>query len=658
MALRNLAPVRAVTSWFTTTRPAELSAVLLLLCVALGLLIFLLATGSDWRNAWPDDLKHWEKPKLEVLIQTGLWWGGLTSLSICLLLLVFSRWWLLRLQSPGMLKLPSVSMITFWVPLLLAIIVAGGLSWQRLGVSLNGDELYNLRRYIMGSYKLDEQQQPVFKATDWQDAWFENRGADNHIPYSLAARTSLKAWQLMAGSDDKHFKELALRLPAWMAGIAAIAGLAVFLWVAGFPRAGLIAAWLAAVHPWWLRYATEATGYSLAALWIPLTCATALLALRSGRWRWWLAWAACQFLLLLSVSDTLVFIVLLNLGLAITLLMRWRLSANPLPLQFRRYLAGLGISLVPLALLLGASTYQIIRYLVVDRVAQPMGWPWLQDAWGYLATGMPWNGANYNSPLIITFESLAGWPPAWLVASLMLLLAILGAHRLATSQRTGAVACAAALLLSGPLVYALASDNEFFLLKRYLFFYLPGVLAFVALAVDGSTVLLGKLQVPKMGTLALPFVFVAVFAWVTQPQRQIVLNHPKENLQAVASAIHGDRDPQLVSSSEVLRGHVWSSVSHYDPWSRNTPFESDLLALMHEAIASNVPMYYSFGYRARAMTEAPVKAAVELAENPLLFEHIDTYYGLEQDQFTHRLFKFRGQAAAPHIPPQTIAPTP
>lgn len=640
-----------MTAWWRNAGAARSAVTLTLSVVVISLIVFLLRTGSEWPRSWPSNLEPWKNPKLDILVQTGLWWGGVVSLSLMTLLLATSRWWLQTLP-PGVSRsanLPRVTFPTFWLPILVAILLTALQTWPRLSLSANGDELYNLRRYIMGSYKLDNQLRPVFRATDWQDAFFENRSADNHIPFSVAARASLKIWQATTGSDNQHFHEIALRLPAWLAGLTGIAAIAVFLWVAGYPRAGVLASFLAALHPWYLRFTTEASGYILSAVWIPLACAAMALVWRTGSWRWWLTLAGALFMLMVSVLGAAVFAGFIMVGLSVAILVRFSSTDAP-PMQMRRLLVVLAISLAPLAILYGPSTYQIVRFLVVDRVDQPMGTAWLLDAWAQLTLGMPWHGKGFENQLIHTVESLfaGGARLPWMLAIASAAAVLGGTLRLCLAGRPSLLIIALSLLLGGPLLYALAESTHSYLLPRYIFFVLPGILALMSLGIDWlSTSLGGKLP---HATTAIPILLaLAIFAIATHSQRSVVMNHPRENLKAVSSAIHGTNDPLTIPSEVILRGHVWSSISHYDPWSRNTVSDVELRALIQEALERDIPLYFSFGYRDRAMTEAPVKAAVELAENPLLFEPIAVFPGLDQDQFTHRLFRFRGAHAVPHL---------
>ena len=67
-----------------------------------------------------------------------------------------------------------------------------------------------------------------------------------------------------------HKKEWVVRIPAWLGGVGAVCMLGVLLRRVISPLAGVLAAWLFALHPWHIRFASEARGYSLMLCIIPI----------------------------------------------------------------------------------------------------------------------------------------------------------------------------------------------------------------------------------------------------------------------------------------------------------------------------------------------------------------------------------------------------
>ena len=80
--------------------------------------------------------------------------------------------------------------------------------------------------------------------------------------------------------------------------LAAIGALAWCLWRVGLPWAAGFAAILMAIHPWHLRYISEARGYSLLLLCIPLLLGTMVAVLHRGTWRRWIAFGSVEVVLL------------------------------------------------------------------------------------------------------------------------------------------------------------------------------------------------------------------------------------------------------------------------------------------------------------------------------------------------------------------------
>ena len=81
-----------------------------------------------------------------------------------------------------------------------------------------------------------------------------------------------------------------------MAGIASIATIALLLNELAFPSAGVMAAFLSALHPWHIRYASKARAYAFVLCLIPFVIYFFLRALENGLWRWWAAFGTAEFL--------------------------------------------------------------------------------------------------------------------------------------------------------------------------------------------------------------------------------------------------------------------------------------------------------------------------------------------------------------------------
>ena len=78
------------------------------------------------------------------------------------------------------------------------------------------------------------------------------------------------------------------------------------------PFAGVLAAWLLALHPWHIRFTSEARGYSLLRCIIPIVPYFWIRAIRQNEWRWWLLYSGSQFALIYCYPGSLYVLIVLN----------------------------------------------------------------------------------------------------------------------------------------------------------------------------------------------------------------------------------------------------------------------------------------------------------------------------------------------------------
>ena len=96
--------------------------------------------------------------------------------------------------------------------------------------------------------------------------------------------------------------EWPFRVPALVFGLLAVAAFAWLLKEFGMPDAGVVAAFLLAIHPWSIRYASEARGYSFVIFLVPVLFVFWRRAMVTGTWRWWSAFAASRVFAFLLLS--------------------------------------------------------------------------------------------------------------------------------------------------------------------------------------------------------------------------------------------------------------------------------------------------------------------------------------------------------------------
>ncbi len=114
----------------------------------------------------------------------------------------------------------------------------------------------------------------------------------------MISRVALDSWRAVARPKGLPFREDVVRIPSFIFGILSVGALSLLLWRLGYRARGVIAAFLLALHPWHVRYASELRAYSMMLFFLPMCYVALIEALNSGRWRWWIAYAALLFILL------------------------------------------------------------------------------------------------------------------------------------------------------------------------------------------------------------------------------------------------------------------------------------------------------------------------------------------------------------------------
>ena len=280
--------------------------------------IALLVTPKPWENSTLADVKDY--------VRVYSWWAGALNLVPLVLLALTTRWWTrplpVAIRAQPAPKIPRGFVLCVGG----ALVASALLGYPRLSQSLWEDEEYSVRRCIVGGHRVDDDGQVRPKHFPWRNTLWNYSSTTNHVLQSVLARLSHSAWRWFAQPGGLRLSEAAIRLPSYLAGILIIPLLALLLARFGFPWEGAFAAWLVALHPWHLRFATEARGYGLVALFILLGCLFAVAALNTGKWRWWIALASIDFALLYTWPPTLFTVLVLNLCVLVRLFREDRLA--------------------------------------------------------------------------------------------------------------------------------------------------------------------------------------------------------------------------------------------------------------------------------------------------------------------------------------------
>ena len=265
---------------------------LLLWASLVGLTVHLIAGDKPWSGGIAERLAEGVPLRAIDYARTYRWWISLGSAGLVIGLLATLRRWI---GSPRAAECPELAAPdrggrAVAAVAALAMLTAALMAAPRLDFSFWEDERRTVRFSVDGGYDRDREGDLVFREVRWRDAWLYTLSRpNNHVPFSLLARLSLGAWRAVAQPELRFASEPAVRLPAFVFGIAAIGALAWCLWRVGLPWAAGFAAIFLAIHPWHLRYTSEARGYSLLLLCMPLLLGAMVAVLHRGTWRRWIA---------------------------------------------------------------------------------------------------------------------------------------------------------------------------------------------------------------------------------------------------------------------------------------------------------------------------------------------------------------------------------
>ena len=623
-------------------------------CLSIAAILF-----AYWRRASP------EAPKIERQIAgrvsdgrpvrwqyfVNLWCPRMALANAVGLTVLAASWpWILRrrigpndLPSPGESpgapgkpdRLPKAAP---WLAIGIVALAAAAQNWPRMHQSLWGDEESTMRRFVVGEYHRDDATGALtFHQPTWPDTFFFFKDPNNHVLFSIVSRLSHQ-WLARApqGPLEPYFSEWAMRLPALL---AALAGLFVIFrlgrdWFG--LRAAAMATAIMVLHPWFVRYSTEARGYAFLLALVPLAWMAIDRAVATGRWRWWWLLAVSEFAMLgtwpLAVHTCLA----INLAAALLI---WtdnrRKKTERLTLSLRWLVTGAVAAMAYLQAFL-PHLLQLKIYLARERARGAVDLAWLGDAAAWLLTGRGWQDADASNP------RLTVWARVWkdhpfdvcLTGAVLAIALCFGIASMAGDRRRRCFLIA--LLLPPTLVVAnsLASGN--ILLPWYLLPSLPALALFLAAGID-ELINGRKPASPIAWTAALGA--VALYGRVGAPQRTALragsLEPNREAALAVQTAINPG-DPAYLSQCD--SAGFMMQIMGYDPGSREFKDLATLRRYVDEATAAGKDLAITFGQYGLSREHFPEIMAT--LEDPAQFEKVAVYWGLDP-HCTRYVFRHR-----------------
>jgi hypothetical protein len=438
-------------------------------------------------------------------------------------------------------------------------------SWgfQRLPQSLWDDEDSSLHRAILGQYRRDKNGEPVLRETTWETALWNYWKPANHQLETVLSKACLQGWRAITRPTGLQFSEAVLRLPCLVSGILSVAALALLLKRLGFERAGVIAGFILSMHPWHVRYATELRGYIFTLLFGPLLIYFLIQAVDSGRWRWWICFAASELALLYAYPGCLYMAAIANLCGIVALLLRHQTGEARLQHLLRLLVASGVAGMIYLQLMLPCVP-QLMNYFKTERALGEVGLRWHRNVAAHFLAGIPWNNSDDPTAGYQELQWTAQTHPV--IFSLLRLAALgcllAGVLRMARSQPAGWIVLAA-WLLPGPLVYLVSRSKGYYLYEWYLFFSLSGVVGFAALGLDWA--IAPARRVSRLAPAGLAALVIAVFFVATEPQRKWLVAHSLQPMREAVLVTRPTLDPFDPRQKAVVTlsatGVPWS----YDP---------------------------------------------------------------------------------------------
>jgi len=561
------------------------------------------------------------------------WWASLINAGLAAGLLATRSRWLRPDRAPAAVALappepPSRAQLGL---VLLAMVVLGVTAGPRLGHGFWDDEATTARNAVAGFYEADREGRLRFHDASWRDTLWRY-DPNNHVAFSVVGRLASAPWRLL-GSADERVPEPALRLPAFAFGLAALPAAFLLLWRLGFAGAGVVAAWLLALHPWMVRYASEARGYSLEMLMTTGSVYLLIEALYRGRLRDWLGVGAAELVMLWTYPPAVIYVGLLNLA-ALAALHRLRGGTPELALQRARWLVG-GLVAAMLVLQLALpNLVQLAAYL--DEQHRPIDLRFVWSALSYFFAGEPWSWHRRAAPGFPELaRQLAEHPVALPTAIAVTLLALaLGVGRLlrAPSPRP---ALAPLLLLTAPLTVLLVWLRSDELYVWHLCYLLPPLACLVGLGLQAPAARLGPLA------LAIPVAYLAAFAWWTDDARTALRTRPLEPMRE-SVAVTRPLDPHAAGQREVITASFSDEPFYYDPFVERVGDVGELESLVRESDASGRPLYVNLGRIELAEKRRP--ELLTLVRRPELFDEVAVFEGFEPEH-TRRVYLHAPRAA-------------
>jgi hypothetical protein len=565
---------------------------------------------------------------------SGLWYGAAVNLGIVVALLAFGKWLVRPLNGTFVPLVASVgrrSRLIFVLAAVVAVLLGAYFKVPRLDSSFWRDEEVMMKRNVVGEYVRSDGglgEEMKFREAEWSDTFFRYPTPNNHVLASIIAKTShLLFFNEGDDFEDHYFSEIVLRTPGFIAGLLGIVAIGWCLATMGFRRAGVLAMFLLALHPWFVRYGSDFRGYPYMFLFVPLSLGFLVRGLQMGRWRDFLIFGLCQFLLFYAYFGAIYVLVAMNLAAVVAIVLGQGDWAVRRVFLGRWFVACCGSAILAIQLV-GSLLPQMRAYFsdprrVVDAVTSN----WAIDNLSNMAVGIPWLAWDASNPLC-EYSSGYGRLATVLLFGGIALALFLGIVRMLRSSRLSA--CLVIALLLPWIQFAIKGAGGVGVLYHwYTLFALPGLLMLVAVGLGALPSMAKSLRMRNAGDLVIGCVFLAGFAVYTAPvrgnYRERSAEPTKEAVALTRSVVNLNHD----DIGEVITLGFMLCSRGYDPYTYY--FKADdveeFQKFLQRARDEKKPLFVNFALRGLAAVNYP--SITEVVEDPTVFELVDVLYGLD-----------------------------
>jgi len=570
--------------------------------------------------------KPWAQPvvegqlKIRDYVRIWFWWAAAINLCILAGLALTVKWWTRAAKSnPGPL-FPKSTTIWFWPLLLSAVVFLFLAASPRLGQSLWHDEANRVKNTLVGEYR-EKDGGYTFRTATWRDTLFYYR-LPNHTLQSILSRASHDIWLSITRPQGYPLSETALRFPLLIVGGLGLVTMALLLRSIGQPMAGVAVAWLLALHPWYVRYASEARGYILVMALLPFALHVLLRAVETGKLRWWAAYGFAQVAMVYSYATAAYILIVLNALFPLALLFSRKKGLDRPVILTRWFISSLVAGAVFLQLFLPCVP-QFLEYLSSGKGmggGNQLNSGWVANFLAHMLVGTPWTITGLlDSPYLELLEWASSHPAVFAGIAVGVSGLIALGVRWCVASGAFATLMASAFVLPAILCFADTKARESFLFEWYLIFLLPGVVALVVLG--ARDLAQAPASAAAKSILAVAFVgFIPLYGiWTHRERSELASNSLQPYREAVLST-RPTLDPVHPDQENILTVAFHAGPLIYDPRLKKLNSVAEMQSVIQRADTDGKELYINLAYLGATKHEQPGNYQL-VSESGLFLKH-------------------------------------